>query len=193
MCEKGKRFWIDGDHDVLVGSGFCQSFRHLQERWSAISSNPWREVCRRERSRMSLPRSNWMRCGSRSRVSTRSSHRGAARGSGTSVPAGKWCSSWHVDFGVMEGETWEMGRSQAVRIIRSGKDLCRGYGSEAASQNRDGHWWCTMGVEGWVRLWPWGRERQYLSSGACFTSGKMWGRHAGVNATAQRTAACAST
>jgi putative transposase len=35
ILEKYKRFWMDLDQDVLFGSGFCQSLRHLQERWSA--------------------------------------------------------------------------------------------------------------------------------------------------------------
>jgi Transposase, Mutator family len=35
FLEKYKRFWMDLDQDVLFGSGFCQSLRHLQERWSA--------------------------------------------------------------------------------------------------------------------------------------------------------------
>lgn len=35
IVEKDTRFWMDVDHDVLFGSGFCQSLRHLQERWSA--------------------------------------------------------------------------------------------------------------------------------------------------------------
>lgn len=35
ILEKYKRFWMDLDQDVLFGSGFCESLRHLQERWSA--------------------------------------------------------------------------------------------------------------------------------------------------------------
>ena len=35
ILEKYKRFWMDLDQDVLFGSGFCQSLRYLQERWSA--------------------------------------------------------------------------------------------------------------------------------------------------------------
>ncbi|GER87315.1 hypothetical protein KDW_14770 [Dictyobacter vulcani] len=35
IVEKYRRFWMDLDQDVLFGSGFCQSLRQLQERWSA--------------------------------------------------------------------------------------------------------------------------------------------------------------
>jgi len=35
ILEKYKRFWMDLDQDVLFGSGFCESLRYLQERWSA--------------------------------------------------------------------------------------------------------------------------------------------------------------
>jgi hypothetical protein len=35
ILEKYKRYWIDLDQNVLFGSGFCESLRHLQERWSA--------------------------------------------------------------------------------------------------------------------------------------------------------------
>jgi hypothetical protein len=37
ISEKYKRFWMDLDQDVLFGSGFCQSLRHLQERWGATA------------------------------------------------------------------------------------------------------------------------------------------------------------
>jgi hypothetical protein len=35
ILEKQQRFWMDLDQDVLFGSGFCESLRQLQERWSA--------------------------------------------------------------------------------------------------------------------------------------------------------------
>jgi hypothetical protein len=35
ILEKYQRFWIDLDQDALFGSGFCESLRHLRERWSA--------------------------------------------------------------------------------------------------------------------------------------------------------------
>lgn len=36
ILEKYQRFWMDLDQDVLFGSGFAQSLRQMQERWSAI-------------------------------------------------------------------------------------------------------------------------------------------------------------
>ncbi len=35
ILEKYHRFWMDLDQDVLFGSGFGESLRHVQERWSA--------------------------------------------------------------------------------------------------------------------------------------------------------------
>jgi putative transposase len=35
ILEKYQRFWMDLDQHVLFGSGFGESLRHLQERWSA--------------------------------------------------------------------------------------------------------------------------------------------------------------
>ena len=40
VLEKYERFWLDLDQDVLVGSGLCESLRHLSERWSeAVGSS----------------------------------------------------------------------------------------------------------------------------------------------------------
>ncbi len=35
IWEKYQRFWLDLDQDVLLGSGLCESLRHLSQRWSA--------------------------------------------------------------------------------------------------------------------------------------------------------------
>lgn len=35
ILEKYQRFWLDLNQNVLFGSGFAESLRHLQERWSA--------------------------------------------------------------------------------------------------------------------------------------------------------------
>ena len=34
VFDKYERFWFDLDQDVLLGSGLCESLRHLKERWS---------------------------------------------------------------------------------------------------------------------------------------------------------------
>jgi hypothetical protein len=34
LFDKYERFWFDLDQDVLLGSGLCESLRHLAERWS---------------------------------------------------------------------------------------------------------------------------------------------------------------
>jgi hypothetical protein len=34
VFDKYERFWFDLDQDVLLGSGLCESLRHLRERWS---------------------------------------------------------------------------------------------------------------------------------------------------------------
>ncbi len=34
VFEKYERYWFDLDQDVLLGSGWCESLRHLRERWS---------------------------------------------------------------------------------------------------------------------------------------------------------------
>lgn len=36
VFEKYERYWFDLDQDVLLGSGLCESLRHLGERWSEI-------------------------------------------------------------------------------------------------------------------------------------------------------------
>lgn len=40
ILEKYERFWLDLDQDVVLGSGLCESLRHLSERWSeAVGSS----------------------------------------------------------------------------------------------------------------------------------------------------------
>ena len=40
VLEKYERFWLDLDQDVVLGSGLCESLRHLSERWSeAVGSS----------------------------------------------------------------------------------------------------------------------------------------------------------
>jgi len=40
ILEKYERFWLDLDQDVVLGSGLCESLRHLGERWSeAVGSS----------------------------------------------------------------------------------------------------------------------------------------------------------
>ncbi len=34
VFDKYERFWLDLDQDVFLGSGLCESLRHLSERWS---------------------------------------------------------------------------------------------------------------------------------------------------------------
>ena len=34
ILEKFQRFWLDLDQDVLLGSDWCESLRHLSQRWS---------------------------------------------------------------------------------------------------------------------------------------------------------------
>jgi transposase-like protein len=36
VFDKYERFWFDLDQDVLLGSGLCESLRHLSERWSEM-------------------------------------------------------------------------------------------------------------------------------------------------------------
>ena len=40
ILEKYERFWLDLDQDVVLGSGLCESLRHVSERWSeAVGSS----------------------------------------------------------------------------------------------------------------------------------------------------------
>src|SRR5207237_7097327 len=40
ILEKYERFWLDLDQDVVLGSGLCESLRHLRERWAeAVGSS----------------------------------------------------------------------------------------------------------------------------------------------------------
>jgi len=40
VLEKYERFWLDLDQDVVLGSGLCESLRHLGERWAeAVGSS----------------------------------------------------------------------------------------------------------------------------------------------------------
>jgi len=40
VLEKYERFWLDLDQDVVLGSGLCESLRHVSERWSeAVGSS----------------------------------------------------------------------------------------------------------------------------------------------------------
>jgi hypothetical protein len=40
ILEKYERFWLDLDQDVVLGSGLCESLRHLAERWGeAVGSS----------------------------------------------------------------------------------------------------------------------------------------------------------
>ena len=40
ILEKYERFWLDLDQDVVLGSGLCESLRHLSERWGeAVGSS----------------------------------------------------------------------------------------------------------------------------------------------------------
>jgi len=40
ILEKSERFWLDLDQDVVLGSGLCESLRHVSERWSeAVGSS----------------------------------------------------------------------------------------------------------------------------------------------------------
>ncbi len=40
VLEKYERFWLDLDQDVVLGSGLCESLRHLSERWGeAVGSS----------------------------------------------------------------------------------------------------------------------------------------------------------
>jgi hypothetical protein len=40
ILEKYERFWLDLDQDVALGSGLCESLRHIRERWSeAVGSS----------------------------------------------------------------------------------------------------------------------------------------------------------
>lgn len=36
ILEKYERFWLDPDQDVVLGSGLCESLRHLGERWGEV-------------------------------------------------------------------------------------------------------------------------------------------------------------